>query len=763
MKTFIKSGFWTTKKTGATPKGWLELTKLIEDNISSNYKPSILGSLKITDAAPTIQGMYILSDVGTYTNLGGINAPIGKLNFASFDGTTWRKVEVALQSGKSAYEVAVANGFVGTEAQWLNSLNGTNGKTIEDWSAKTFPIGSSVYYKGKIYYNPTTASASGDVPGTSSKWIVKITDANVFFRIVGNLFDKTYYVQGYYGNTGVNYQSSSTYWTSDFIAVESGKKYKRVNGELSYYVYAYDINKNPVIVDTVLNRPFWQNSFENVAIPANVAFVRVLFPPSKINIFMFGEIESDFSTYRPYGEVVLKNELIDLDYIRENINESFNSNDYHQSKIGILDYQDFGKTDYSQIIMYGQSLSMGWEAPEAITTANVAGNFMIGDKVAIRHGNNGQNVLNPLISTTATSCGENPTVAAVNAFSKLFRRFKKDVNIIATSCGEGGQSIERLSKEQNGGSTSNLYNVEFLNALNRTKATVDSLGKTVSCSAIIFMQGEYNYVGTSGQGMTPSTDATQDRATYKALLLQLKNNMQTDIMTKYGQSEKPLFFIYMVAGSYISRVDMSINMAQVEFAQENDDVFLLNPTYGVPDYGGGHLSTNGYRWYGEMIAKSLSKTFIDNERFFPVMPKNFTLTSNTLTIDFLVPNAPLVFDTWTKESIANYGFIVRKNDSAIAITNIEIKGSSVVLTTSADLSTGKIEVAYAGQGSNGSGNLRDSDTWKSMYTYYDDRISSPSKRENYTPLDKVGGSAIYGKNYPMYNWCANFYKLVRNS
>ena len=230
MKTFIKSGFWTTKKTGATPKGWLELTKLIEDNISSNYKPSILGSLKITDAAPTIQGMYILSDVGTYTNLGGINAPIGKLNFASFDGTTWKiisvdvpkgdtglqgiqgiqgdkgdkgdtgatglqgiqgiqgvkgdkgdkgdaglaselkgtlkttdtaptaqglyilsdvgtyanlgglvtttgkinyayfdgttwsMVEVAIQSGKSAYEVAVANGFVGTEQEWLDSL-----------------------------------------------------------------------------------------------------------------------------------------------------------------------------------------------------------------------------------------------------------------------------------------------------------------------------------------------------------------------------------------------------------------------------------------------------------------------------------------------------------------------------------------------------------------------------------------------------------------------------------------------------------------
>ena len=41
MKLFIKSGFWTTKKTGVTPKGWLDLTKLIEDNSggASGYTP----------------------------------------------------------------------------------------------------------------------------------------------------------------------------------------------------------------------------------------------------------------------------------------------------------------------------------------------------------------------------------------------------------------------------------------------------------------------------------------------------------------------------------------------------------------------------------------------------------------------------------------------------------------------------------------------------------------------------------------------------
>lgn len=32
------------------------------------------------------------------------------------------------EQGLSAYEVAVANGYTGTEAQWLESLNGTDGQ-----------------------------------------------------------------------------------------------------------------------------------------------------------------------------------------------------------------------------------------------------------------------------------------------------------------------------------------------------------------------------------------------------------------------------------------------------------------------------------------------------------------------------------------------------------------------------------------------------------------------------------------------------------
>ena len=52
------------------------------------------GDLNISDTAPTTKGIYALLEVGTYTNLGGLVTTANKLNFASFDGTTWSLIAV---------------------------------------------------------------------------------------------------------------------------------------------------------------------------------------------------------------------------------------------------------------------------------------------------------------------------------------------------------------------------------------------------------------------------------------------------------------------------------------------------------------------------------------------------------------------------------------------------------------------------------------------------------------------------------------------
>lgn len=414
-------------------------------------------------------------------------------------------------------------------------------------------------------------------------------------------------------------------------------------------------------------------------------------------------------------------------------------------------------TDYIQVILYGQSLSQGWECPRAITTTSVSGNYMVGNNVLMNY-NNGAKILNPLIATKWANGGEQPIVSCVNAFSKMYRdSINPDQKFIGMTCGEGGKTIELLSKEcTNATYSSGYYTSTFLKILDNTLAAVN--GKTVSCPAIIYMQGEDNCNNSAwytGKGLTTGSNGTIDKNVYKALLLKLKNNMQADIMQKYGQQQKPLFFIYQTSGVYVQERKMPVSMAQLEFAAENDDVVLLNPHYAMPDYAGGHLSTNGYRWYGELTSKTLYDVLVRKHSFKPVQPEKITINDRTITINYHVPVRPLVFDTKLTPQISNYGFNVYKDNNTVGLSRVQIVDDTTVVLTSYITLTGKIEVCYASNPLVASGNLRDSDTrTKSMYTYFDD--SADSKKESYIPLDE-NGIRLYGKNYPLYNWSVGFY------
>ena len=412
--------------------------------------------------------------------------------------------------------------------------------------------------------------------------------------------------------------------------------------------------------------------------------------------------------------------------------------------------------DYQHIIFYGQSLGMGWEAAEAITTQSMEGNLMLGTNPNFKYANE-NNLFKALTATKWQSGGEQPIVAAVNAFSYKYRtEVRKGIKFIGTTGGEGGQSIELLSKEYP--APNSLYNSTFLRPLNNAKTIVDSEKSTIACPAIIYMQGEFNYDGLNGGLGFGGNDAVITKDEYKALLLKLKNNMQDDIVRIYGQKEKPKFFIYQTSGNYIRNRELSINMAQFEFAQEHEDVILLNPAYFASDYGAGHLSTNGYRWYGESIAKSLYKELLKGDDSEPVYPIDYNVNGNSISIQFHVPNLPLVFDTWTNQAVQSNGFTVYKDGNEVRITKLEIVEDKVNLTLAESL-TGKIELSYSGQSRNGNGNLRDSEYYSSYYSYYDD--SKNSYKESYTPSrSRTSIEKIYGLSYPLQNWCVPFYYTV---
>ena len=116
----------------------------------------------------TANGEYFAKAANTWTLLGDLTGPVGDNGISAYEvavangfvGTQAQWIaSLKGVDGKSAYEVAVAAGFVGTSAQWLDSLKGAPGEDGEDGD------------EGKSAYE--VAVANGFV-GTAAEWLASL-------------------------------------------------------------------------------------------------------------------------------------------------------------------------------------------------------------------------------------------------------------------------------------------------------------------------------------------------------------------------------------------------------------------------------------------------------------------------------------------------------------------------------------------------------------------------------------------------------------
>lgn len=146
-------------------------------NIPSDYlfKKALLK----TDTAPTIKGLYPLLETGIYTNLGRINATTGNLNFASFDGTTWSLIAVAMPTGISLNEVNASlagkgllqESFVTTEQIKPTPFSKyTSGATLDYKTHNAWYVGKSTKKVNEVYV-PITSVYNGATPLTDSVYV----------------------------------------------------------------------------------------------------------------------------------------------------------------------------------------------------------------------------------------------------------------------------------------------------------------------------------------------------------------------------------------------------------------------------------------------------------------------------------------------------------------------------------------------------------------------------------------------------------------
>lgn len=433
-------------------------------------------------------------------------------------------------------------------------------------------------------------------------------------------------------------------------------------------------------------------------------------------------------------------------------------------------------TDLTHIICYGQSFSVGADAPY-YADETVDGVYVYG---SITNSANGTK-LEPLSESAGN---QHPIISAGNVLAKLLAEAGCDTDIILGSYGSGGRTIAQLMssqrqsqiKEEEGYSydilSSGRYEV-FQNSVSALARYAQNSGQSISCPAIVYLQGETDQ-NTDAQLGYPENlvragyGAGGDREKYKEYMSRLKEDMQREVMEQYGQNEKPLFIIYQVSGTYTRTQYSSINMAQMEFAQENDDVILVQTPYFAAHYTRSHhLTQNGYRWLGEYIGRAIYTALVEHKKSWPIIPEDIAFVdANTVRITVSGAQNGLTIDTWTVENASNsknlYGFYLQVEGQNIVPSEIAIFGNTIELTLPSALKAETAYLYYAGKNASGTGNIRDNSVEQGFYEYLDDSNDTGTGNNqgvSHSSLDEDGNS-IVGRKYPMYNWLASFcYKI----
>ncbi|HDZ2221090.1 TPA: hypothetical protein ACQ8IE_004433 [Klebsiella pneumoniae] len=401
--------------------------------------------------------------------------------------------------------------------------------------------------------------------------------------------------------------------------------------------------------------------------------------------------------------------------------------------------------DYNILITDGQSLSNGNEGWAALSkdiraTLNIN---MLGDSVRPKNENgstftplNGaeirparavvQDLIAPpdggnlmtdeavaALPRGANNFGETVDIGAMWMWREMQLQFRglatDERKIVAVNCGVGGQIIEHLSKGHSWG----FYN-RIISAVTQIKAIADTEGKTCGVVGFLYLGNEYNYDSTKG-GAT-------DRAEYRALLRKLIDDVITDTTAITGQTEPPLTVLYQTSGSWTrDSTNMSIGEAQLDICAADANVMMASPAYAVTDKGG-HLDANGYRWLGMQFGKVLHRAIDRRQNWRPLQPLSVTLSGTFLRADFLVWSPPLQFRScYVGSSPTTYaakGFRVTDDAGDVPVTRVDIVADTVVDITLGRETTGDVYLWYASQtGSNGNGNLFDSDTTVAVANY----------------------------------------------
>lgn len=506
----------------------------------------------------------------------------------------------------------------------------------------------------------------------------------------------------------------------------------------------------------VFNGPnHWEN--QEVILTLNNVGASLLQDPAGYNIFDSSVTKSEAPPETGLTERDLNNKLLAQQQRRE-ISHEIESLSY-DINVFIGDGQSFSPAteawpaltiepfEPGNLLMLGDSVRGSSREGEY----KVLGDAVLNDMVAVTQTTNAQLAAKmapadvALLEPGASNEGEISDISAIHFMRKLnlqMMSLKSDPSrkIIVINVGVAGRTLEQLSK----GNPSQHYELRYLRALDALKAVIPA-GKTVGLVGISYDGNQYNY--------DPQYHGTQDKTEFKGLLLKLFDDMKADFDIKFGTSPdtKPAIFLTQTGGPYTRDITgLSIGMAQIEAAEENEAVFLVGPSYHVTDKGGNHPDANGQRWNGQIKGRVMHKVFGRRENHFPLKFIRATIRGTEILCDALVESPPLLFREsyydCTPKMFTDKGVIVKDNVGNVPVNEVSIAADTILRISLTRETVGNVTVWFAPfETFTGATNICDSESATALYKY---QYTAGSGQ-----YDRANIEALVNKPYPLNNFC----------
>lgn len=391
-------------------------------------------------------------------------------------------------------------------------------------------------------------------------------------------------------------------------------------------------------------------------------------------------------------------------------------------------------TEINHFLFSGQSLSVGANGQPVLSTSQPYGNitFTGGPRSDLDELSSFKPLVedNNLAPDGAANRGETVVSGAANFVTELIEQenglshTSHSYDLLGSTVGHGGYRIDQLNK----GSAWYEYLISHVQA---GFDLAQEENKSYSLQAIGWIQGENDqFEGSKGRDI------------YKNDLIKYQMDVQSDVQSITGQSHRVPLLTYQL-GCYVTNGGnyQNVTLAQLDAAEESNNIYLTCPMYHLPYSDGVHLNNVGYKWLGHYFGKVYKRVVYEGKEWVPLSPKSIFSQGKVITLEMNVPNPPIFIDELHLPKTKDFGFVVEDDDGVLVIQNVEVIGPTRLkivvdrnLSSNPELRYGLDNKAAGLTHTNGgSGNLRDSD-----------------------PLFWQLGSS----EYPLFNWCVMFKKAI---